>query len=198
MASPFHRQALWLSYFTVGYNILEGIVSVVFALAAGSPALLGFGIDSFVESLSGLVMVWRFSASDNHREQRAVRLVGLALLGLASYVAYESATQLYFNEKPQPSPVGIVIALVSLVTMPALFVVKRRAAEAIQSRSLLADAKQTLGCILLSVALLFGLGFNYLFGWWQADPIAGLLIALFVAREGIRAVKEHDLCPGSG
>jgi divalent metal cation (Fe/Co/Zn/Cd) transporter len=183
-----------LSYFTVGYNILEGIVSVVFALAAGSPALLGFGIDSFVESVSGLVMVWRFSAPGDHREQRAVQLVGFALLVLASYVAYESAAQLYFNEKPEPSPIGIVIALVSLVTMPILFIFKRRVAKAIQSRSLLADAKQTLGCILLSVALLFGLGFNYLFGWWQADPIAGLLIALFLAREGFGAVKERDLC----
>jgi divalent metal cation (Fe/Co/Zn/Cd) transporter len=105
------RQALRLSYFTVGYNVLEGVVSVVFALAAGSPALLGFGVDSFVESLSGLVMVWRFRAGE-HREQTAIRLVGCALLILAVYVAYESATHLYFGEQPEPSPVGIAIAVV--------------------------------------------------------------------------------------
>ena len=193
IATPIQRQALRLSYFTVGYNVLEGIVSVVFALAAGSPALLGFGVDSFVESLSGLVMVWRFRAGD-HREQMAIRLVGLALVALALYVAYESATQLYFGEQPKPSPVGIAIAVASLVVMPALLLLKRRTAKAINSRSLMADAKQTLGCILLSVALLFGLGLNYLFGWWQADPIAGLIIAVFLGREGYRAIVERDLC----
>jgi hypothetical protein len=108
-ASPIQRQALRLSYFTVGYNVLEGVVSVVFALAAGSPSLFGFGVDSFVESLSGLVMVWRFRTGE-HREQTAIRLVGLALVVLALYVAYESATQLYFGEPPEPSPVGIAIA----------------------------------------------------------------------------------------
>jgi divalent metal cation (Fe/Co/Zn/Cd) transporter len=193
MLERHNRQALLLSYFTVAYNILEEIMSVVFALLAGSAALLGFGVDSFVESLSGLVMVWRFRAGE-HREQTAIRLVGFALLMLAVYVAYESATQLYFGERPEASPVGIIIALVSLVVMPALFVLKRRTARAVNSRSLLADATQTLGCILLSVALLIGLGLNYLLGWWQADPIAGLVIAGFLAREGYRALKEHELC----
>jgi divalent metal cation (Fe/Co/Zn/Cd) transporter len=194
IVSPAHRQALRLSYFTVGYNVLEGVVSVVFALAAGSPALFGFGVDSFVESLSGLVMVWRFSGAGEHREQTAVRLVGFALTILAVYVAYESATQLYFDEKPEVSPVGIGIALVSLVVMPILFFLKRRTAKTVTSRSLLADAKQTLGCILLSVALLVGLGFNDFLGWWQADPIAGLVIAVYLAWEGYRALAERELC----
>lgn len=189
------QQALRLSYFTVGYNILEGVVSIVFAIAAGSSALLGFGVDSFVESLSGLVMVWRFTGeSGEHREQSAVQLVGSALLVLAAYVVYESTTQLYFGEEPEPSPVGIAIAVVSLVVMPVLFLLKRRVAKAVNSRSLLTDSKQTLGCIFLSVALLFGLGLNFLFGWWQADPIAGLVIAAFLVREGYRALKERELC----
>lgn len=194
MTSPLRRQALYLSYFTVGYNILEGIVSVAFALIAGSPALLGFGIDSFVESLSGAVMIWRFSAPSDHRERRAAQLVGFALLVLATYVAYDSATRLYLQEKPEPNPVGILIAVISLVAMPILFTFKRRVASAIHSRSLLADAKQTLACILLSVALLICLGFNYSFGWWQVDPIAALVIALFLTREGFRALKEHEMC----
>lgn len=194
MTSSPHRQALRLSYFTVGYNVLEGVVSVVFAVAAGSPALLGFGVDSFVESLSGLVMVWRFSDSGEHREQRAVRLVGAALLVLAFYVAYKSAVQLHFDEKPEPSLVGIAIAVISLLVMPVLWLLKRRTANIVNSRSLLADAKQTLGCILLSLALLFGLGFNYAFGWWQADPIAGLIIASFLAWEGYRAWSAREFC----
>jgi divalent metal cation (Fe/Co/Zn/Cd) transporter len=194
------QQALLLSYFTAGYNFLEGVVSVVFAAFAGSSALLGFGVDSFVESLSGLVMVWRFSGSSlsseqiERREQRAVRLVGVAVLILAAYVVCQSALQLYFGEKPERSPVGLAIAIASLLVMPALFILKRRVAKEINSRSLLADATQTLGCILLSVALLFGLGLNYLFGWWQADPIAGLVIAAFLGREGYRALTERELC----
>jgi divalent metal cation (Fe/Co/Zn/Cd) transporter len=194
MTHRHHQQALLLSYFTVAYNVLEGLVSVVFAVLAGSPALLGFGVDSFVESLSGLVMVWRFTGAGEHREQTAVRLVAYALLILAAYVVYESATQLYFSEKPQVSPIGIAIALVSLVVMPTLFLLKRRTAKIVNSRSLFADASQTLGCILLSIALLFGLGLNYLLGWWQADPIAGLVIAVFLAREGRRALRERELC----
>ena len=189
-----NRHALLLAYFTVGYNILEGLVSVVFAVPAGSPALLGFGVDSFVESLSGLVMVWRFTGSGEHREDSAMRLVGFSLLILAAYVAYESAVELYSGEKPEPSLVGIAIAVVSLIVMPVLLVLKRRVGRIIESRSLLADAKQTLGCILLSVALLLGLGLNYLLGWWQADPIAGLVIAAFLLREGYRALAKQELC----
>ena len=187
------RHALLLSYFTVAYNVLEGLVSVVFAVLAGSPALLGFGVDSFVESLSGMVMVWRFTGGE-HREQTAIRLVGWALLILSAYVTYEAASRLYFGEQPEPSPIGLVIAILSLAVMPALLILKRRAARAVNSRSLLADAKQTLGCILLSVALLFGLGLNWLYGWWQADPIAALVIAAFLAREGYRALNERELC----
>jgi divalent metal cation (Fe/Co/Zn/Cd) transporter len=199
-ATKYDLQALRLSYFTVGYNVLEGIVSVFFAIRSGSSALLGFGVDSFVESLSGLIMVWRFTASGlsseqiERREQRAARLVGIAVLILAAYVVYESASQLYFGEKVQRSPVGVAIAVMSLIVMPGLFVLKHRTGKAMNSRSLLTDAMQTLGCILLSVALLFGLGLNYLFGWWQADPIAGLVIAAFLTREGYRTLTEQELC----
>ena len=195
------RRALRLSYFTVGYNIVEGVVSVAFAYQAGSPALLGFGVDSFVESASGGIMIWRFSSpegrtSQEHlrRELRAVRLVAYALLVLAAYVAYESATKLYYGEAPERYLAGILIAAVSLVAMPVLFVLKRRTAETLASRSLAADAKQTLGCMMLSVALLVGSGIHYLAGWWQADPLAGLVIALFLVREGYKVLTEEQVC----
>jgi divalent metal cation (Fe/Co/Zn/Cd) transporter len=158
------RHALRLSQFTVAYNVLEGIVSIAFAVLAGSSALLGFGVDSFVESFSGAVMIWRFSASGlsaeqiQRREQTAARLVGIAVLMLVAYIGYESTTQLWFREKPDASPAGVAIAIASLLVMPTLFVLKRRAALALSSRSLLADAGQTLDCMLLSVALLVGLG----------------------------------------
>jgi divalent metal cation (Fe/Co/Zn/Cd) transporter len=150
--------ALRLSYFTVGYNVLEGVVSVVFALLSGSTALLGFGVDSFVESLSGMFMIWRFSCASCHpneaaeqRERIAIRLVGLSLVVLAVYVIYESCSILYLSEPPERSPAGLLIALVSLIVMPVLLILKRRTAASLKSRSLATDAKQTLACILLSV-----------------------------------------------
>ncbi len=195
--------ALALSYITVGYNLLEGVVSVVFALLSGSSALLGFGLDSFVESLSGGVMIWRFSWTGRlsivEREQReriAIRLVGVSLIVLGGYVIYESAEKLYFRESPDRSPVGLIIAIVSLIAMPVLYVAKRRTATAIGSRSLATDAKQTLGCILLSMALLVGTGLHYWVGIWRADPIAGLFIAAYLLREGYRAWTEQEVCCG--
>lgn len=196
-----HDRALRLSYFTVGYNFLEGVVSVIFAVVSGSSALLGFGADSFVESLSGMIMIWRFSrtrklsnAVDERREKIAIRLVGLSLMTLAGYVIYESGSMLYLGESPERNPAGILIAIVSLIVMPILFLMKRRTAAALQSRSLTADATQTLACILLSVALLVGSGLHYFVGLWQADPVAGLVIAAFLIREGYKAWSEQDLC----
>jgi divalent metal cation (Fe/Co/Zn/Cd) transporter len=194
-------QALALSYFTVGYNVLEGLISIAFAAAAGSAALLGFGIDSFVESLSGTVMIWRFahrggisSDEEAQRERVAIRLVGVSLMLAGGYVVIESVEMLYFGDGPDRHVAGLLIACVSLVVMPVLFVMKRRTAEALRSRSLAADAKQTLACILLSVTLLVGSGLHYTTGTWQADPISGLLIAGFLIREGHKAWREQDLC----
>jgi divalent metal cation (Fe/Co/Zn/Cd) transporter len=191
-----HNTALALSYATVAYNLLEGAVAVVFALASRSSALLGFGIDSFVESLSGTVMIWRFSraAEDERREPAAIRLVGISLIILAAYVAYEAVTALYYREPPERSPAGVIVAVLSLAVMPTLYVLKRRTARALNSRSLAADAKQTLACLMLSVALLAGTGLHYLTGFWQADPIAALLIAVYLMREGYEAWREHELC----
>ncbi len=191
-----HAIALQLSYITVAYNLLEGLVSVVFAALAGSPALLGFGIDSFVESLSGMVMIWRFShpAEDERREQTAIRLIGVSLVILAAYVAYDAATALAYREPPERSMVGLIIAAISLVAMPILYLLKRRTAAALHSRSLAADAKQTLACAMLSVALLIGTGLHYTIGLWQADPVAGLTIAAFLIREGYMAWKEQEPC----
>lgn len=195
------KRALQLSYFTVGYNILEGIVSIGSGLAAGSSALIGFGTDSFVESLSGSVMIWRFRKHGNitHEEEervekRAIQLISYAFFILGAYVLYESAKKLYLQEPPEKSMIGIVIAIISIIVMPALFYLKYKTGKSIKSRSLVADSKQTLGCIMLSFALLIGLGLNYLFGFWQADPLAGLIIAGFLLKEGYQTHKEKELC----
>ncbi len=192
-----HKKALSLSYFTVGYNISEGIVSVFAGLLAGSIALVGFGLDSFVESLSGMVMVWRFrkhgkisKEEEEKVEAIATRLVGYSFFVLAAYLFYESLKKLYLGEIPEPSILGIIIAVVSLVVMPVLFYVKYQTARSINSKSLTADAKETLACIFLSVALLLGLGLNYSYGFWQADPIVGFVIVVFLIREGYAVMKE--------
>ncbi len=200
MAFEKHKKALWLSYFTVGYNVLEGLASIFFGLGAGSFALIGFGADSFVESLSGGIMIWRFrmhgriSEEEEERvEARAVKLVAFAFFVLGAYVLFESIRNLYLAEHPEHSLAGIIIAIASLIVMPALFLLKRQTGKAIQSRSLLADSKQTLGCMLLSVVLLIGLGLNYLWGLWWADPLASGVIAVLLIREGYETYREREL-----
>lgn len=201
MDSEPHKKALLLSYLTVGYNILEGAVSIFAGLLAGSIALVGFGLDSFVESISGSVIIWRFrkhgkisEEEEEKIEKKATRLVGLSFFILGTYVLYESTKKLIFQEIPEPSLIGIIIAIVSMIVMPVLFYMKYQTANTIESKSLMADSKQTLACVFLSAALLTGLGLNYVYGLWQADPIIGLIIVVYLTREGYDALKGERLC----
>ena len=201
MDSTLHRRARLLAYFTVGYNVLEGVASIIAGLIAGSVALVGFGLDSFVESLSGGIIIWRFwrrgertEEEEERREARAVRAIGYAFLALSAYVTYAAIEKLVRREAPDPSLFGIVIALLSVVIMPALFYLKYRTGLMMKSRSVVADSKQTLACVFLSIALLIGLGLNYLYGLWWADPVTGLIIGFFVAKEGYEALKEEKRC----
>jgi cation diffusion facilitator family transporter len=201
MESRLHKKALWLSYFTVGYNIFEGIVSVFVGLLAGSIALVGFGLDSFVESLSGGVMIWRFRKhgkmtmeEEEKIESKAIRLIAYTFFVLGSYVLYESVEKLCFHEIPSPSLLGIIIAAVSIIVMPVLFYMKYQTGKSVKSKSLMADSKQTLACMFMSVALLAGLGLNYLYGLWWADPVVGLIIVIFLLKEGYTTLKEGKIC----
>ncbi|MCI0330304.1 MAG: cation transporter [candidate division Zixibacteria bacterium] len=201
MSAPLHRKALLLSYFTVGYNLIEGLVSVLAGVLARSTALLGFGFDSFVESLSGGIMVWRFGkrewaseAEEMKVEKKAIRLVAVTFFILGAYVIFESGRKLYLKEAAEPSLFGIIIAIISLIVMPVLFWMKYKTGKSLESRSLVADSKQTLACMLLSVALLIGLGLNYFFHLWWADPLAGILIAGYLLREGYETWQEEKLC----
>ena len=197
-----HKKALYLSIFTVAYNFLEGIVSIAAGAAAGSIALIGFGLDSFVESLSGGVMIWRFGGrgelskeEEERREARALKLVGYTFFVLGAYVAYECLKKLILREPSEPSIIGIIIAVVSLIVMPVVFYMKYKLGKSVGSRGLVADSKQTLACCYLSLSLLAGLGLNYLYGIWWADPAAGLVIVAFLFKEGLEAVRgEHDGC----
>jgi divalent metal cation (Fe/Co/Zn/Cd) transporter len=196
-----HQTALYLSVFTVICNFVEGAVSVFAGTVSGSVALMGFGLDSFVESLSGGIMIWRFRGlgsltqeEEERIEAKAAKLVAYTFFILGIYVLYESLKKLILREIPEPSLLGIIIALVSLVVMPVLFFMKYRIGKSIGSRSLIADSKQTLVCVLLSVSLLIGLGLNYLFAIWWADPAAGIIIFVFLIREGCESLCEEKVC----
>jgi len=192
------KRALLLSYLTVGYNMLEGIISIFAGALAGSIALIGFGLDSFIESISGGVMIWRFSQKgkeseeEERLEKRATRLVAYTFFILGAYILYESIKKLIISDVPEPSLFGIIIAIVSLIFMPFLFYMKMKTAKALNSSSLMADAKETLACAFLSVALLLGLGLNYLAGIWQADPIVGLFIVAYLVKEGYEILTEDE------
>lgn len=200
MTKELNRKALQLSYFTVAYNIIEGIISIFFGALAGSIALVGFGLDSFIESLSGGIMIWRFHKHDitkieeENIEKKALKLVGYTFYILAVYVFYESVKKLYFKEIPEPSDVGIIITLISLAIMPILYIKKHNLGHEIKSKSLIADAKQTVACMSLSAAVLLGIGMNKFFGFWKADPIAGLIVAILLVREGYLVLQNKELC----
>lgn len=196
-----HKKAFYLSVFTVVYNFLEGIISIFVGYLSGSVALVGFGADSFVESVSGGIMIWRFRAHGNLTvqeeekiESKSAKLVAYSFFILGAYILFESLKKLILREHPESSIIGIIIAIASIIVMPILFYLKYSIGKSIASRSLVADSKQTLACLYLSFALLIGLGLNYLFGFWWADPAVGLIIVVFLIREGYETLKEDRLC----
>src|ERR1700687_1123406 len=184
------RHGRRLEYFTVAWNAIEGLVAVATGVIAGSIALVGFGIDSFIEVTSGSVLLWRMSVdADVQRrelnEKRALRVVGICFLGLAAYIAYESAVDLWSRRAPEDSVPGIVLACVSLVVMPVLSRAKRKVGRALGSAAMHADAKQTEFCTYLSAILLAGLLLHAFLGLWWADPVAALIMVPIIAKEGI-------------
>lgn len=188
------RRGRQLEYFTVVWNVLEGLVAVVTGAMARSIALVGFGIDSFIEVASGSALLWRMSVdSDSRRrelnEKRALRIVGTCFLLLAAYIAYDSIVDLWSKSAPEHSVPGIVLACVSLIVMPLLSREKRKVGRALRSAAMHADARQTEFCTCLSAILLVGLLLNALFGLWWADPLAALLMVPIIAKEGIDGLQ---------
>ena len=195
-------RALRLEYFTVGWNLVEAVLAIVAAGAASSVALLGFGLDSVVESLSAAVLIWRLRAEqrrvDGERleavERRARKLVGVSLFVLAVVVVLDSARALWIRERPQPTALGVAVLIAAFVVMGLLAAAKRRAAKSISSRALLSDAFQTTTCMWLSATALVGIAANALFSWWWADPIAAVALTWFIVAEGREAWRGDDCC----
>ena len=175
-------------------------MAVTAALAVGSVALLGFGLDSFVETLSGLIILWRIAAerrgnavSVARLEETARRGVSLSLWLLGAFVTFEAVSSLIGRERPSSSAVGIVLLVVSIAVMRWLAAAKRRVAVRLHSHALEADAEQTDMCWRLSVTSLAGLALNAAFGWWWADPVAALGLAVLIAYEA-RETWRGDAC----
>jgi divalent metal cation (Fe/Co/Zn/Cd) transporter len=189
------RRARLLAGASVGYNVIEAIVAISAGLVAGSVALVGFGLDSVVEVSSGLIILWQFRhPMPEAREQRALRLMAISFFALAAYVSLESVASLVGGSAPDPSPVGIGLAVASLVVMPALSWAQRRTGRALGSDAVVADSTQTLLCTYLSAVLLVGLTLNATLGWSWADPLAGLVIAAVAAKEGREAWRGDGCC----
>lgn len=190
------RRAVRLEYLTIVWNTAEAVVALLAGTLAGSIALVGFGLDSIIETISGAALLWRLRQHGDFEqvaESRALRIVGLTFFALAAYVGYKSASDLWFRRQPGESLVGMVLAGVSLVVMPLLGRAKRRLAVKLGSRALAADGMETLLCAYLSFTLLLGLGLNAWLGWWWADPVAALVMVGFMLREG-REAWRGDSC----
>lgn len=199
------RRAVRLEWLTVGWNAVEGIIGVGAAVAAGSVALLGFGFDSFVETASGAVILWRIAAERRSTGQTRVERVeylarkgvALSLWLLALYVATEAVLSLVNGDRPSSSPVGLALLMLSLAVMKWLANAKRNVARDMHSHAMEADAAQTDFCWKLSVAALLGLGANAAFGWWWADPVAALGLAILVVIEARRVWSLGRVCCGA-
>lgn len=188
------RLLSWLSLVWMG---AEGAIAITAGILAGSIALIGFGIDSFIEGLASLVIVWRFTGSrlhSHHAERRAQKLVAVQFFLLAPYVTYEAIHKLTTGEQPETSWLGIALATSSLIGMPLLGRAKQRLARQLGSVATHGEGTQNLLCAYLATAVLVGLLGNTLLGWWWLDPTAALAIAAIAIREGIQSWRGQGCC----
>lgn len=188
-----------LEYFTIIWHLLEGAISLVAGLVSGSLSLVGFGVDSLIELASAVAVWWRMAVDDkvDHRERNeklALQLIGGSFIALAGYLIFESVVSVVKQKAPEPSVPGLVIAFLSLIVMPLLSRAKRNVAAQLNSPALKADATQADFCAYLSAILLLGLVVNFLFGWWWADPLAALIMAVIIGNEGIKTSLGEPCC----
>jgi divalent metal cation (Fe/Co/Zn/Cd) transporter len=187
------RRSLGLAYATAGYNLVEGLVAIAAGSAASSAALIGFGLDSFVEVSSAAVVIWQFrSRVPEDKERLALRLIALSFFALAAWVTFNAVRSLLGDGDADASPVGIGLAVASLIVMPLLVWAKRRTGRELGSATVMADSIQTMLCTYLSAVLLVGLVLNARWGWSWADPVAALIIAGVAAKEGAEAWRGEQ------
>jgi divalent metal cation (Fe/Co/Zn/Cd) transporter len=193
------RNALWLAWAGIAWHVVEFLIAVAAGVAAGSIALIGFGADSLIEAVAGLVVVWLFTGrrrGSAHAERRAQQLISVSFYALSAYVAVEAVRTLVNGDRPGVSWIGIGLAAFTAVTMPLLARAKRRIGHRLGSTATVKEASQTSLCAYLSVALLVGLGANALFGWWWADPLAAVAIAAAAFKEGRESWRGEGCAAG--
>jgi divalent metal cation (Fe/Co/Zn/Cd) transporter len=190
-------RARLLAWAGLAWHGVEAAVAVIAGVVAGSVALIGFGADSLIEAVAGIVVLWRFAAarvSSDAAERRAQRLIGASFYLIAAYVTVEAIRSLAGGHEPEASYVGIALAAVTVVLMPPLAVAKARVGERLGSAATKSEGRQNMLCAYLSAALLVGLTLNAAAGWWWADPVTGLVIAAVAVREGRNAWAGEDAC----
>jgi cation diffusion facilitator family transporter len=193
-----HRRGLWLEWFTVAWNVVEAVVAVGVGLVVGSVALIGFGVDSGIEVISAVVLLWRLrkagpnASAEEHgeAERKALHLVAATFFLLAAYITYEAIGALLSGEGPETSTVALVLSIISIVVMPTLAYLKGRTGREMGSRALVADSVETWVCAYLSVALLAAVGLNAAFGWWWADPVGALAMLPVILWQGWETLEE--------
>jgi divalent metal cation (Fe/Co/Zn/Cd) transporter len=191
------RRARFLSWLSLAWMGVEGAVAITAGLLAGSIALLSFGLDSAIEGLASLVIVWRLTGSrllSHAAEERAQKLVAIQFFLLAPYVAFESVHRLISGEQPETSWLGIVLVTSSLIGMPYLGIAKRRLADQLGSVATRGEGTQNLLCAYLAAAVLVGLLGNALFGLWWLDPVAALVVAAVAVKEGRASWRGEGCC----
>lgn len=188
------RRAVVLAWITVAWNVIEAVIAIAAGRDAGSMALVGFGLDSTIEVASAAVIIWQFSGLDEDREQRALRLIAVSFFALAAFVTVQALLDLASGSEPDPSSVGIALAVASLIVMPILATAKRSTGRRLGSVTVAADSQQTWLCTYLSVVLLTGLVLNAALGWWWADSVAAVVIAALAVREGVDAWRGDGCC----
>lgn len=194
--TDWHRRAERLAVFTISYNLIEGLVSVLFGIREESVALAGFGADSFIEVGSAFVVLWKLRADkDENREPRALRVIGLLFLSLALLTALGSGLQLARRSPPDTAIPGVAISLASLSFMFWLWRAKLDAGKALGSPTILGDAACSLACIKLSVVLLAGsLAYALFPAMWWVDSAAALVLSVLIAREGWEMLSGQGEC----
>ena len=181
------RRAFLLEYLTMGWMTVEASVAIAAGLAAGSIAIVGFGLDSVIEFLAAGVVIWELRGGSEQRQRRALQVIGLTFLALALYVGVQAVRDLAAHARPESSLPGVLVAGAALVVMPLLARAKRRTGRALENPTLVAESAETAFCAWLSATVLVGVGLNALLGWWWADPVAALVIAGFAIKEGLEA-----------
>lgn len=195
------KRAIGLEVLTIVWNVIEGIIAIAAGTLANSVALISFGIDSFIETTSAVVLHWRLSAELDEKnpeaneqiERKAGKIAGALLLCLAAYIVIDASRRLLgFGAHAEESGIGLILTAISVIVMPLVAWQKLKAAKTLNSKALRADAYETITCTWLSITTFCGLALNAWLNWWWADPIAALLVVPLVVKEGLEGWRDED------